>query len=403
MKNIIAVLGFCTFIASSASAETARAATTTSGASRGNQASVTAYKNSQKNNYYLYTQLDIDSACRTKIYNCLAEYCGDVTIVPGQRSGRCTYSTETELYNYALLCLQKDTDVLIPQYNVNTRTGSGGMNTAARLCPSYVQQELMSYLSMANMADKLSKSYSSLCLERRQELEAATACYSVAMSYSNETTSMLTSQLTDYCGAGVSGGSAEMVAKFANAGNVGANVWGWAEKIVNLDINKKGDDWQTAVNAIMASYTNRMNLACGDNQTAQLATVSTNNESTTIQKTITMAGESLISDGSKATSFPSSKADVLSTDIWQKVQSAVDIYDFATAKQVVQAGLTNSATTPNAFLTSAQMDDMQTGYKNGVKVFMINDGTRCYTIQVGELSSTQKSLIAQSFANCISQ
>ena len=419
MRNIIAVFGFFTFVISGAFAvsagstnntntlvSSARAATNTG--TRGQQAAVNAYKNSQKSNYYIYSQLDVDSACRNKIYNCLAEYCGDVTVVPGQRSGRCMYSTETELYNYSLLCLQKDTDVLLPQYGVNTRDGSGGMNTAARLCPSYVQQELMSYLSMANMADQLSKSHSSLCLQRRQELEAATSCYSVAMAYSNETSSMLTSQLTDYCGAGVPGGSSEMVARFANAGNVGANVWGWADKIVNLDLNKKGEDWQVSVNAILASYTNRMNLACGDNQTAQLATVTIDNEPTTLQKTAMMAGTSLIKESKKeensvSTSFPTAFGDASDTSIWKRVQSAIDIYDYNTAKQVVQAGLTNSVTTPNPFLTSAQMDDMQNVYKAGTKIFIISDGSRCYTIQVGELSGTQKSLVAQSFANCINQ
>ena len=205
---------------------------TTNTVNRGYQGLANAYVANQRNTYYMVTQPDVDSACRTKIYNCLAEYCGDVTVVPGQRSGRCQYATESELYNYALLCLQKDTSVLLPQYNTNVRGSAGGVNTAARLCPPYVQQEVMSYLSMANMADDLSKSHSDLCLQRRQELEAAMACHSVALAYGNETTSMLTTQLTDACGAGVPGGSAEMVTRFANAGNVGANVWGWAEKII---------------------------------------------------------------------------------------------------------------------------------------------------------------------------
>lgn len=400
MKKITAIFGLCTFLTTGAFAvsigtngtnTSARSATNSN--SRGQQAAANSYINSQKNAYYMYTQLDVDSACRNKIYNCLAEYCGDVTVVPGQRSGRCTYSTETELYNYALLCLQKDTSVLLPQYGVNTRNGTAGMNTAARLCPSYVQQELISYLSMANMANQLSKSHSSLCLQRRQELEAATSCYSVAMSYGNETSSMLTSQLTDYCGAGVEGGSAEMVAKFSNAGNVGANIWGWADKIVNLDLNKKGDDWQTAVNAILVSYTNRMNLACGDDQKAQTAilvkTPSTSNSDATI---------TIFPSAENGTQF-----DYPVAKIWQEIQSAVDIYDYPTAKQVVQAGLTNTSIIQNAFLTSAQMDSMQTAYKLGTKVFILRDSSRCYLIQVGELTSTQKSLIAQSFANCISQ
>ena len=326
---------------------------------RGNAGLANAYKTNQRNTYYMVTQPDVDTACREKIFACLSEYCGDVTVVPGQTTSKCKYATESELYNYALLCLQRDTEILLPQYGANTRNGMSGMNTAARLCPSYVQQELMSYLSMANMAEQLSKSHSDLCLQRRQELEAAMACHSVALAYGNETSSMLNTQLTDYCGSGVPGGSAEMVTRFANAGNVGANIWGWAEKIVNLEMNNKGADWQAAVDAVLASYTNRMNLACGDN--LQLNTVShgDNNDPTTIQ---TIA-----------------------------------------AYQVINAGLSNPSTTQNAFLSSAQMDDMQRAYTRGTKVFILRDSARCYIVPVTQLSAQEQSLVAQSFANCVSK
>lgn len=381
--------------------DTSRSTVTSSNSDRGDQSLANAYRTNQRNTYYMVNQPDVDTACRTKIYKCLADYCGDVTVVPGQRDSRCTYSTESELYNYALLCLQKDTDILLPQYNTNTRNGTGGMNTAAKLCPSYVQQELMSYLSMANSATQLSKSRSSVCLERRQELEAATACHSIALAYGNETTSMLNSQLTDYCGSGVAGGSSEMVTKFANAGNVGANIWGWAEKVVNLDLNKKGEDWQVAVDAVLAGYTNRMNLACGDDvqmNTSSYSANSNDSQPTTLQTAAALA---------VGAAFPTNTANVQnpyeSWSIWQEVQSATDVYDYTTAKQVVQAGLTNASTTQNAFLSSAQMDSMQSAYKLGTKVFILRDSSRCYMIPVATLDTKQKSVLAQSFANCVSQ
>ncbi|MBN1324664.1 MAG: hypothetical protein JW974_00365 [Alphaproteobacteria bacterium] len=377
--------------------DTARVSTPSN--DRGYQSVASTYKTNQRNTYYMVTQPDVDTACRTKIYNCLAAYCGDVTVVPGQRDSRCTYSTESELYNYALLCLQKDTDVLMPQYNTGTRTGTGGMNTAARLCPSYVQQELMSYLSMANMAEKLTKSRSSLCLERRQELEAAMSCHSITLSYGNETSSMLNSQLTDYCGSGVPGGSSEMVTKFANAGNVGANIWGWAEKVVNLDLNKKGADWQVAVDAVLAGYTNRMNLACGDDAKVTTSSYSSNNS----QPTSLQTAAALAVGMAFPTTEKNSENIYESLNMWQEVQSASDVYDYATAKQVVQAGLTNAATTQNAFLNSSQMDSMQTSYKLGTKVFILRDSSRCYIVPVATLDAKQKSLLAQSFANCVSQ
>ena len=367
--------------------------------SRGQKGIANAYIQNQRNTYFLVTQPDVDTACRRKIMNCLTDYCGDSTVVPGKTSSRCMYATESELYNYALLCLQKDTSILLPQYNTMTRNGSGGMNTAARLCPSYVQQELMSYLSMANMADKLTKSHSDLCVQRRRELEAAMACHSVALAYGNETTSMLTTQLTDYCGAGVAGGSAEMVTRFVNAGNVGANVWGWAEKIVSLDLNNKGANWESAVDAVLASYTNRMNLACGDD--LQLNTVShptITNTTPNLQNAVSLVANVAFPTVQNKTTNPYEDQSV-----FMEVTSMSELYDYASASQVIQAGLTNSALTQNSFLTSSQMDQMQKAYKRGTKVFIIRDSTRCYTVPVTTLTQAETSLVASAFANCISR
>jgi len=375
--------------------------TTTNSGQRGQQANVNAYIQNQRNVYFMVTQPDVDTACRQKIYNCLADYCGDVTVIPGKTSGRCLSTVgnlESELYNYAMLCLQKDTSILLPQYNTIGKNGSGGMNTAARLCPSYVQQEVMSYLSMANMADKLTKSHSDLCTQRRRELEAAMACHSVALAYGNETNSMLTTQLTDFCGAGVAGGSAEMVTRFANAGNVGSNIWGWAEKVVSLDLNSKGANWEAAVDAVLASYTNRMNLACGDD--LQLNTVShptTTNTTPNLQNAVSLIAATAFPSATKnTTTMPSNEYGV-----YMEVKSMSELYDYDTALNVVKAGLTNNSLTQNAFLTSAQMDDMQRSYKLGTKVFIIRDSARCYIIPLVSLSQAETSLVSQSFANCI--
>lgn len=374
---------------------------TTNTVNRGYQGLANAYVANQRNTYYMVTQPDVDSACRTKIYNCLAEYCGDVTVVPGQRTGRCQYATESELYNYALLCLQKDTSVLLPQYNTNVRGSAGGVNTAARLCPPYVQQEVMSYLAMANMADDLSKSHSDLCLQRRQELEAAMACHSVALAYGNETTSMLTTQLTDACGAGVPGGSAEMVTRFANAGNVGANVWGWAEKILNLDMNQKGEDWQMAVDSVLASYTNRMNLACGDNLQINTASTSTSDSSqpSTLQTVAALAtGVAFPTTGGANVENPYENQ-----SLYMELTTMSEMYDYQTAYQLVQAAMSNSALIQNPFLTTAQLSNMQNAYVRGTKVFILRDSARCYIIPVQTMTTQETNLIAQMFASCISK
>ena len=371
---------------------------TTNTVNRGYAGLANAYVTNQRNTYYMVTQPDVDTACRNKIFECLSEYCGDVTVVPGQRSGRCQYATESELYNYALLCLQRDTSPLLPQYTSGLNASAGGMNTAARLCPSYVQQEVMSYLSMSNMADELSKSHSDLCLQRRQELEAAMACHSVALAYGNETTSMLTTQLTDACGAGVPGGSAEMVTRFANAGNVGANVWGWAEKILNLDMNNKGEDWQMAVDSVLASYANRMNLACGDDLQINTASYSTSDSSqpTTLQTVAALA---------TGVAFPSTAPNIenpyQNQSLYMEQTTMSEMYDYNTAYQVVQAAMSNPVTTQNAFLSTAQLSDMQTAYTRGTKVFIMRDSARCYIIPVATLTTQESNLIAQMFASCV--
>lgn len=373
---------------------------TATGGARGYAGVANTYKTNQRNTYFMATQPDVDTACRTKIFKCLSDYCGDTTVVPGQRESKCQYATETELYNYTLLCLQRDTEVLLPQYGANTANYTGGMNTAARLCPSYVQQELMSYMSMANMATQLSKSNSDLCIQRRQELEAAMSCHSVALAYGNETSSMLTTQLTDYCGAGVPGGSAEMVTRFANAGNVGANIWGWAEKIVSLDLNKKGEDWQAAIDAVLAGYTNRMNLACGDNM--QLNTVShgtSSSQPTALQTVAALAVNA---------AFPTTEQKIdnpyENQSIWMEVRSLSDeIYTYDRAFQIINAAMSLPSTTQNAFLTSAQIDNMQKAYTHGTKVFILRDSARCFVVPVATMTDAEQSLVAQSFANCLSK
>ena len=91
MKHIFAVFGFigafCVAVpAIGASAGTvalngtsrgvsanyATSSNTTTG--RGYQGLANAYQMNQRNTYYMITQPDVDSACREKIYNCLAEY-----------------------------------------------------------------------------------------------------------------------------------------------------------------------------------------------------------------------------------------------------------------------------------------------------------------------------------------
>ncbi|MDR1071148.1 MAG: hypothetical protein LBL21_00690 [Rickettsiales bacterium] len=375
---------------------------------RGYQGVMNAYRQNQRNTYYMITQPDIDSECRNRIFKCLAEYCGDTTIIPGQRSGRCMYATESDLYNYALLCIQKDRTALLPQYGANTAAGVNGMNTPARLCPSYVQSELMSYLSMANLAEKLTLSHSDECVSRRLELSAAISCHQVALAYGNGTQNRLVSQLTDVCGADMPGGSGAMVQKFATAGNLGASVLGWAEKMVSMDLSNKGPEWQSAMDQVLAYYTNRMNLACGDNMQMNTpargggAAGGTTNALPTLTTIANIALDTYTTRELEAIRDGSALIAPTET-IWAEIRSASEVYDFATAKQVVNAGLTNSPLTQNAFLSSAQMSTMQDNYKTGAKVFVLKDSARCFIVPVRTLTSQEQSALAQVFASCAAQ
>ena len=86
-----------------------------------------------------------------------------------------------------------------------------------------------------------------------------------------------------------------------------------------------------------------------------------------------------------------------------EVQSRSNLDNYQMAYQVVQAALSNPSTTQNAFLNSAQMDDMQKAYIRGTKMFIISDGARCFMVPVATLTDSETSLISQAFANCISQ
>jgi hypothetical protein len=376
------------------------------GQTRGNQAAANAYRQNQRNTYYMITQPDIDSECRGRIYKCLSDYCGDLTVIPGQRGDRCDYSTESELYNWALMCLQRDRNPLLPQYGANTAAGANGMNTAARLCPSYIQSELMSYLSMANLAEKLTLQRSDECVNRRMELSAAISCHQVALTYGNGTQNRLESELTSYCGDSLPGGSSAMVQKFATAGNLGANVLGWAEKIVSVDLSNKGPEWQSAMDQVLAYYTNRMNLACGENMQMNTPPRGGASGSGGTYPTLTTIAN-LALDTYSAEQLEelhrNSLVNAPAETIWAELYSSSEVYDFATAKQVVNAGLTNSPLTANAFLSSAQMATMQDKYKYGAKVFILRDSARCYIVPVRALTTQEQMAVGQVFSSCASK
>jgi hypothetical protein len=144
-----------------------------------------------------------------------------------------------------------------------------------------------------------------------------------------------------------------MVTRFATAGNMGADIWGWAEKIVGLEANKKGKDWQVAVDAVLAGYTNRMNLACGDNVQINTPARAQSNEPSALQTVANLA---------VATAFPTTTQQIenpyANQSIWMDVRSRTDIYTKSDAFAVIGAALNNPAILQNAYFNTGEMDDI---------------------------------------------
>ncbi|MBS7386510.1 MAG: hypothetical protein KIG73_02245 [Alphaproteobacteria bacterium] len=87
-----------------------------------------------------------------------------------------------------------------------------------------------------------------------------------------------------------------------------------------------------------------------------------------------------------------------------EVQSLSDeIYTFDRAFQIINAAMSLPSTTQNAFLTSAQIDNMKTAYTRGTKVFVLRDSARCFVVPVAQMTNAEESLVSQSFANCLSK
>ena len=67
MKNLFAGVAFASVLLCGVNA----IAVTSGTALRGNQGLANAYKQNQRNTYYMVQQPDVDTACREKIFNCL--------------------------------------------------------------------------------------------------------------------------------------------------------------------------------------------------------------------------------------------------------------------------------------------------------------------------------------------
>jgi len=151
---------------------------------------------------------------------------------------------------------------------------------------------------------------------------------------------------------------------------------------------------------VLAYYTNRMNLACGENMKMNsVPQTGGTTADTNALPTLTAIANIALNNYSAGTT-----ANAAGNEIYYELKSASDVYDFLTAKQVVNAGLTNSPLTQNAFLSSAQMATMQEKYKTGgAKVFILRDSARCFIVPVATMTAIEQSAVANANAACIAQ
>ena len=171
--------------------------------------------------------------------------------------------------------------------------------------------------------------------------------------------------------------------------------------MLNLEMNEKGEDWQMAVDSVLASYTNRMNLACGDDMqlnTTSYSTSSGSSSPTTLQTVAALA---------TGVAFPSAAPQVenpyQNQSLYMELETMSRMENIDMAYQIVNAAMSNSVLTQNDFLTTAQLSDMQTAYIRGTKVFVLRDDAHCFIVPVQTLTTAESNLLAQTFASCISR
>ena len=167
-------------------------------------------------------------------------------------------------------------------------------------------------------------------------------------------------------------------------------------------MNNKGEDWQMAVDSVLASYTNRMNLACGDDLQINTASYSTSGTSSSQPSTLQTVA-ALATGVAFPSTAPVAENPYENQSLYMDLTTMSNVYDYATAQQLVQAAMSNPSTTQNAFLTTAQLNNMQTAYTRGTKVFIIRDSARCYIVPVASLTTQENNLISQMFASCVAQ
>ncbi|MBL0718114.1 MAG: hypothetical protein JJV93_02575 [Alphaproteobacteria bacterium] len=329
--------------------------------------------------------------CPQIISDCLSSYCGEISLAQNQPARLCSNMDPITLTKAVKVCLANNSSAQV--------RASGNIVSTASNCSPYISSSINIYLSSLVAASQLISNRSEDCLNKKEQLNASMACHQTALAFGQESASSLKSRLMLACGPGVRGGTDLMVSKFYEGGNV-RSTFGMISKIITLDDSKKGTGWKDAMDEILIGYINQMNLAC-QTQMSFSPSVGTDYTSESYMSNIIKDTYSANTANTVNTVNTYNTASTFSTTVSSfNVYSAQSLVNYNTARQVVMAGLTNDLYSPNQFLSSKVMGDMQEAVRNNTKVFIIRDALRCYIVPITNLSPTEHQQLLRQEPSC---
>jgi len=177
--------------------------------------------------------------CLYQTKTCLDEFCYD------EYDGyeKCKNNSITDFYGLVENCMGA-----LPSTNDRV--------SYQRSCKPFMDSSINDYLKQIKSARRYQTDMNR-CDDSRETLDAANACYGIAIARGNAKSKTLKSLLKTACGEKVKGGSELMVEEFWGAGYMGADGAGWLTNFAMLNFASKQHEWQKMVDATLARYIDR--------------------------------------------------------------------------------------------------------------------------------------------------
>ncbi|MHA1541213.1 MAG: hypothetical protein ACTSXL_01115 [Alphaproteobacteria bacterium] len=186
--------------------------------------------------------------CLYQTKTCLDEFCYD------EYDGyeKCKNNSITDFYGLVENCMGA-----LPSTNDRV--------SYQRSCKPFMDSSINDYLKQIKSARRYQTDMNR-CDDSRETLDAANACYGIAIARGNAKSKTLKSLLKTACGEKVKGGSELMVEEFWGAGYMGADGAGWLTNFAMLNFASKQHEWQKMVDATLARYIDRKRVECGEGE-----------------------------------------------------------------------------------------------------------------------------------------